>query len=117
MKLNKGQNLDYVGSKIIHTSGNLCAVISELLNCLEKLTSQTPQFDSQRVYYIHLYHTNGLYKSGFDTSILPTIEDLWIDLDLKQMVSVTENDSNTLKKTQKCLFLYCIFMSFLQIYP
>ena len=103
---NKGQKWKYVMIKSTQTTSNVHAIPPGFLNRLEKLISRTHNSESQRVSNIYLDHENALHKSGLENSILPTMRNLWRDMDLHQMVMNTENDSKTYKN-KNINILFC----------
>ena len=67
----------YVVKESTHTTGNLCAIPSGVLNRLSKLTSQKPSLHSEGVDKIYSYHVNTLRKAVLAPSNFPKMGDLW----------------------------------------
>ena len=71
------QKLKYVKNYSTYTPGTLHEILSGVLDRLSKLTSQTPEYMFQKMYYVHTNQDNGLCKAGIPSSNFPTMEELW----------------------------------------
>ena len=93
----RGHQLKYVSREITHTPGTLCAIPSELLNRLAKLTSQKPSLHNEGVYKIYPDHSNALRKAGLAHYNYPKMGDLWskqdenVDMEKEPDVNKKEN--------------------------
>ena len=103
----KGQQFKYVGNNRTHTPGTLWAILSVVVNRIEKLTSQTPESESQSIYSIYSNNENALHGAGLATPISPTAGYLWNDLDKKQKDSDTYNDPD-MGKNKTINMYFCI---------
>ena len=79
----KGQQLNYVGKESTHKPGTLCAIPSEVLKRLAKLTSRNPPIHAEAVDKIYPSHANSIRKAGLAPPVFPTMGDLWIKQDEK----------------------------------
>ena len=69
----KGQKSKYFGKGSTHIPVTLCTIPSEVLNRLEKLTSQKTSLHSEGVEKIYPDHANSLRKAGLEPPNFPTM--------------------------------------------
>ena len=89
-----------------HTPGTICAIPSEVMNRLAKLTSRKPSFRSEEVYKVYPDHANALHKAGLTPPNFLIMGDLWKMQDEKLDIEIEiEPDIN--KKENRNVY-FCV---------
>ena len=108
----RGQQLKYVGKGSTHAPGTLCAIPSEVLNHLAKLTSRESSFHSERVDNVYPNHVNALCEAGLAPPIFLTMGELWKGQDEKTDIEKEKEPGVNKKKNRNvyiCVACSCCF--------
>ena len=98
--------MKWVGKDSTRTPSNHHAIPSGILQCLAKFTSRTPKADFERVYNMHLYHSNALCNMVFSYSIFITMGELQKEFDMNMDFDVNRWLETHINKIEMSYFSF-----------